>query len=382
VVRRRPAGGFTLLEVLVAVFVLAVGVLGAAATQLAALRTRHQSSLMSNGVQLASALADGMRANLVPMRAVDTANPYPQLDYDAASDGPPPSGPVLCGRGCAATESANADVHQLKQALYAGFPGGRVVVCRDSQASTLAAARCAGLRRRTAGATVTWLGWRGKEHDGSAAHDRAGEFAPAWRPPLPSAASDRTPPRRRHHRRADGRQRDRHDRNAAGGRPAGVGQRRLCRTGRGFGARRRRPLRARDHLPRGAPGGVRRLGARRGRPRRRYAGAHRRPRCAHPAPGGRRISDPLADATTAATCWRCATPAPAPRKAATAARSTALASAGAEDGWHFYVGRSTRGEPNCQNIAARTAGARTRRSPASIRSSPVGVDTDDPGDGG
>jgi type IV pilus modification protein PilV len=85
VVRLRFAGGFTLLEVLVAVFVLAIGILGAAATQLAALRTRHQSSLMSNGVRLASALADSMRANRAPMRAGDAGNPYLQLDYDAAT---------------------------------------------------------------------------------------------------------------------------------------------------------------------------------------------------------------------------------------------------------------------------------------------------------
>jgi type IV pilus assembly protein PilV len=187
----RWSGGFTLLEVLVAVFVLAVGVLGAAATQLSALRTRHQSSLMSNGVQLASALADGMRANLAPMRAGDAANPYLQLAYDAASDGPPQLPGSLChaGANCGATQLAEAEVHQLKQALYAGFPGGRVVVCRDSQVWD--AGRGA-LRWACGGAAqapiVIKLGWRGKEHDGSAAHDRAGEFAPSVAIALPGAA--------------------------------------------------------------------------------------------------------------------------------------------------------------------------------------------------
>jgi type IV pilus assembly protein PilV len=183
--------GSSLLEVLVAVFVLAIGVLGAAATQLAALRTRHQSSLMSSGVQLASALADSMRANTGPMRADSAANPYLQLAYDAATDGPPPPAgpPCHAGAGCSPAELAEADIHQLKLALSSGFPGGRVVVCRDSEVWD--AARGA-LRWACGGAAqapvVIKLGWRGKEHDGSAAHDRAGEFAPSVAIALPGAA--------------------------------------------------------------------------------------------------------------------------------------------------------------------------------------------------
>jgi type IV pilus assembly protein PilV len=190
VVRVRLSGGFTLLEVLVAVFVLAVGVLGAAALQLSALRTRHQSSLMSKGVQLASALADSMRANLEPMRGGAAANPYLQLSYDGASDGPPQLAGPLChaGAACSATELASTDVHHLKQALYSGFPGGRVVVCRDSQVWD--AGR--GALRWTCGGgaqapIVIKLGWRGKEHDGSAAHDRTGAFAPSVAIALPGA---------------------------------------------------------------------------------------------------------------------------------------------------------------------------------------------------
>jgi type IV pilus assembly protein PilV len=189
-VRVRLAGGFTLLEVLVALFVLAIGVLGAAATQLAALRTRHQSSLMSNGVQLASALADSMRANVEPMRAPDSANPY-LLHYDAASDGAPsPAGPSChAGAGCSAAQLADADLHQLKQSLFAGFPGGRVVVCRDS--AVWDAGRGA-LRWTCGGAAhepiVIKLGWRSNDAGGADARDDAGEFAPSIALALPGAA--------------------------------------------------------------------------------------------------------------------------------------------------------------------------------------------------
>lgn len=182
--------GFTLIEVLVALFVLAVGVLGALATQLAALHTRHQSRLMSNGVQLASTLADGMRANLGAMRADDSDNPYLQLRYDATSDGAPPSAGQQCHQGaaCSAWQLADADLFQVKQSLYRDFPGGRVVVCRDSAVwdGTHGALgwACGGAAQAP---IVIKLGWRGKHTDGSEARDGAGEFAPSVAIALPGA---------------------------------------------------------------------------------------------------------------------------------------------------------------------------------------------------
>jgi type IV pilus assembly protein PilV len=175
----RSAGGFTLLEVLVAVFVLAVGILGAAATQLTALRTRHQSSLMSNGVQLASSLADSMRANREMMRAADSANPYLQLSYDVA-DGAPQAPGASCfpGAGCRAAQLADAELYRFKDALHAGFPGGRALVCRDSQVWNGAR----GALRWTCGAAaqapiVIKVGWR----------DAAGDVAPSVAIALPGA---------------------------------------------------------------------------------------------------------------------------------------------------------------------------------------------------
>ncbi|MES2758767.1 MAG: type IV pilus modification protein PilV [Pseudomonadota bacterium] len=179
----RSGGGYSLLEVLVAVFVLAVGIVGAAATQLAALRTRHQSALMSNAVQLASSVADSMRAN------ADAGAVFLNLDYDAAG-GAPPAGPqCLPGAACSAAQMAQAELSRLKSAVHAGFPGGRVVVCRDSQAWD--AARGA-LRWTCTGAApapvVIKLGWRGKDTDGRESRDRAGDFAPSVAIAVPGAA--------------------------------------------------------------------------------------------------------------------------------------------------------------------------------------------------
>ncbi len=157
-----PVHGFTLIEVLVAVFVLAIGVLGTVAAQTAALRTRQGSALLSNGVQLASSLADRMRANSVQMNAPDAANPYLRLRYDAAEGEPAPA-PLACHQGaaCSSAELAAFDLAEVRQALHAGFPGGRISVCRDGgrwdARSGALSWTCAGGRGDP---VVIKLGWR------------------------------------------------------------------------------------------------------------------------------------------------------------------------------------------------------------------------------
>ena len=86
--RRWVPGGFTLVEVLVAMFVLAVGAFGAATTQAQVARLRGQAALESEAVQLAASLAARMHANPAQMALPDAANPYLQLDYDAAAGEP------------------------------------------------------------------------------------------------------------------------------------------------------------------------------------------------------------------------------------------------------------------------------------------------------
>ncbi len=124
--------GFTLVEVLVALFVLCVGIVGAGAVQITAERTRQQASLRSEAAQLANALAARMRVNPAIAALPDGANPYLSFHYDAA-DGLP-AAPALCfgGATCAPDALAQFDLHEMRQTLHAQFPRGRVVVCRDS----------------------------------------------------------------------------------------------------------------------------------------------------------------------------------------------------------------------------------------------------------
>ena len=163
----RPVPGFSLIEVLVAILVLAVGALGTAAAQLAAIQTRHDTALMSSGVHLAASLAERMRAN-----RPHTAS-YLQYDYDALTAAPPQPG-LSCqaGASCDGAQMAAFDLSETSAAVYAGFPGGRVKVCRDGASAATLSWSCGGGAQSP---VVVKLGWRAK---GDQADDGA-KFVPS-----------------------------------------------------------------------------------------------------------------------------------------------------------------------------------------------------------
>lgn len=170
-VQARLVVGFTLIEVLVAMLLLVAGILGTAAVQVASLRTRHATALMSGGVQLAGSLAERMRANSAAMQAADAANPYLQLRYDAAAEGAPASAGPMCfgAAACGSAQLAAFDALEIKQALYAGFPQGRVAVCRDAAVSSGGAGALVWECAAAANAPVVIkLGWRDRRAEAEA----------------------------------------------------------------------------------------------------------------------------------------------------------------------------------------------------------------------
>lgn len=123
--------GFTLIEVLVALFVLAVGVVGAGAAQLAAQRTRQHAALTSEAAQLAASLAARMQANASVSTLPAGPNPYIAFAYEAGGAGPP-AGASCFGVGtCDPFGLAAFDLHETRLAVHGRFPGGRIAVCRD-----------------------------------------------------------------------------------------------------------------------------------------------------------------------------------------------------------------------------------------------------------
>ena len=123
--------GFTLVEVLVALFVLAVGIVGAGAAQLTSERLRQHAALTSEAAQLAASLAARMRANAVVAGMPDASNPYLALRYDAADGAPDAAAPCFGASACTPAQLAEFDLHEIRRAVHAHFPGGRVEVCRD-----------------------------------------------------------------------------------------------------------------------------------------------------------------------------------------------------------------------------------------------------------
>ena len=154
--------GFTLIEVLVAMFVLALGVAGAAGTQLSSARLRQQAALASEAVQLAASLGARMRVNAAQMALPDASNPYLGFDYDAA-EGEPDAPPVQCfdGADCNPEQMAAFDLHDAARIVHGAFPGGRIVVCRDGGGWNAALQSFEWTCSGGAGApVVVKLGWR------------------------------------------------------------------------------------------------------------------------------------------------------------------------------------------------------------------------------
>ncbi|MBC3886480.1 type IV pilus modification protein PilV [Undibacterium griseum] len=162
--------GFSLIEVLVAVFVLALGIIGAAGLQLAAVRTSQQSGYQTIAVELANELADKMRSNDAQMKLSDAANVFASINYNSATD-PDPTTPTLCytsAANCNATDLAKADIYEWLVRVKKTLPAGRVLVCRDSSPfdSSTKALTWTCTSDPNAGLTIK-LGWKSKNPDGS-----------------------------------------------------------------------------------------------------------------------------------------------------------------------------------------------------------------------
>lgn len=154
--QRARSLGFTLVETLVAMFVLALGVVGAAATQVSSARLRAQAALESEAVQLAASLGARMRVNAHQMALPDAANPYLNFDYDAAG-GEPALPPLYCfgSTDCDPAGIAAFDLYDTARIVHGAFPGGRIAVCRDG--GTTPGWTCAG---GSGAPVVVKLGWR------------------------------------------------------------------------------------------------------------------------------------------------------------------------------------------------------------------------------
>lgn len=119
--RTNPASGVRgigLIEVLVALFILAIGVLGAAAMQMNAMKFNQNAAVRSQATFLAYEIADAMRANRTAALAGN---------YDLGIDAETPTG----------TAMPAADLNRWRTALGERLPAGGGGVTRNGNVFTI-----------------------------------------------------------------------------------------------------------------------------------------------------------------------------------------------------------------------------------------------------
>lgn len=121
----KNTSGFTLLEVLIAVVVLSLGLLGVGAVLATVHRTAASSYLAQQSAQMAANIVDRMRQNPTGAKAFSY-----NLVYGGGAVAAPPinCGPPPAGIACSPTAQAAYDVFQWETALNAALPGATASV--------------------------------------------------------------------------------------------------------------------------------------------------------------------------------------------------------------------------------------------------------------
>lgn len=178
----RGHDGFSLIEVLISMLVLTVGVIGAVGMQLAALRTTQQSAYQRNALQIASDIADAIRALKSLPNVTGEARTFPPVDYNSANSSEPTAPGTSCFTDpCDAQALIDFEVYEWKKRVRAVLPSGRVLVCYDSspwdEAKKSWRWGCSGA---SGGGTplVVKIGWQIKNPDGSPVLNADGSVPP------------------------------------------------------------------------------------------------------------------------------------------------------------------------------------------------------------
>jgi type IV pilus assembly protein PilV len=121
----RASAGFTLIEVLVALIVLSVGLLGLAALQQNAVKFNHGAELASQATSLAYDIVDRMRAN----RRAALNGAYDGQDFLGALP--------ACNAAVAGATIAERDISAWRKALICALPLGNGRIERNAAAVTI-----------------------------------------------------------------------------------------------------------------------------------------------------------------------------------------------------------------------------------------------------
>ncbi|WP_126456347.1 type IV pilus modification protein PilV [Sulfuriflexus mobilis] len=154
--------GFSLVEVLVAVFVLAIGLLGLAGLQAKSLQFNYSAYQRSQATMLAYDIIDRMRANLGEAQATPSS-------YDIA-DNVAPSTSKNCQTNdpmvtCTAAEMASFDLNQWKCALSTTYDANTVCTGLGIKGALLEATGSIATAGGITTVTIVWVDDRTKTGD-------------------------------------------------------------------------------------------------------------------------------------------------------------------------------------------------------------------------
>lgn len=127
--RLRTQRGFTLIEVLVTVIILAIGLLGLAGLQLSGMRYTHSAYQRSQATILCNDVIDRMRVN----RLVAATGAY-NIAIGAA---PANVSCIGTGANCDPDNLAKADLSEWKQSLAAILPLGDGAIAQNGASFTI-----------------------------------------------------------------------------------------------------------------------------------------------------------------------------------------------------------------------------------------------------
>lgn len=133
--------GFSLIEVLVALFVLSLGVLGAVGMQAAALKSNKEVRYQAVASTFARELAENMRGNhIVAIKTTAANNPYLIDTLSTPFAGTAPAASNNCFISACADGSVIAawEIYDWQTRLETALPSPKVVICFDTTPYTTA----------------------------------------------------------------------------------------------------------------------------------------------------------------------------------------------------------------------------------------------------
>jgi type IV pilus assembly protein PilV len=138
----RSSGGFTMIEVMVALLILSIGLFGMLSLTANSLKFTTSANYRTIAAQQAYAMAETLRANPAALGIATTG------DIAFGSTTPASTPNCVKAAGCGRSAFINNTVYMWQQAVQANLPRGAGAVCRDNAAASNPP--------NTAGATINW----------------------------------------------------------------------------------------------------------------------------------------------------------------------------------------------------------------------------------